>query len=106
MDPLEGDFAFVYRICESDFPEALGGVDGGVHAVSIRATLPGSDLSLTTPAVTFQLECPGEPLDPNPDAVTDTVDGGCSTTAATSPWLVLLVGFGLRRRRRAQTSCQ
>jgi hypothetical protein len=84
----------LFRICHTDDPGVVPGLDGNPHEVSMRATLPGSDVALTTPALSFQLECPAEPDPVEPV----TADGGCSTTTGTSPWLVLLIGLGLRRR--------
>lgn len=87
--------AQVYRTCHSDDPGAATGLAAGTHEVSMRATLPGTDIMLTTAAVTFSLECPGDPEDPS-DTPSD--DGGCSTSGGAGG-IVLLALLGLVRRR-------
>lgn len=87
----------VYRVCHSDDPGAATGLAAGSHEVSMRATLPGTDIVLATAAVTFSLDCPGDPGDPDDGAPSE--DGGCSTSGGAGG-LVLLAALGLARRRR------
>lgn len=87
----------VYRVCHSDDPGAATGLSAGSHEVSMRATLPGTDIVLATAVATFSLECPGDPQDPG-DGSPDE-DGGCSTTGGAGS-AVLLALLGLVRRRR------
>lgn len=85
-----------YRVCSSDDPGAATGLAAGTHQLAMRATLPGTDLVMTTPAVSFRLECPGED---DPQGGMGGANGGCSTTSGAA-WLVLAALGFVRRRRR------
>lgn len=87
----------VYHACQSDDPLAATGVAAGSHEVSMRATLPGTDIVLATAAVTFTPDCSDDPAEPD-DSVPGE-DGGCSATGGAGG-LVLLAALGLVRRRR------
>ena len=103
----------VHAACE---PDPAGhtnpGAAEGSHEVAMRATLPGTDLSLETGPVTVDLRCgtagddDGDTDEPGSDpGGEDDEDGGCSTGGGRchAAGLLALFGAGLmvgRRRRR------
>lgn len=98
----------IYRVCASTDPGAATGVDGSVHEISVRATLPGTTVSVTTPPLTIQLLCSSDPdpMDPDPMTPPDPESsGGCTTTSPASSGLVLIaLALAGRRRRRGSRS--
>ncbi len=93
----------------------------GTHTVYMRATLPGTDLSLQTPPVTVNLTCdntndahipdvigdeagPGNPADGGVPDIILAEEGGCACShsgGAPVGWAILLgLIFGLSRRGR------
>lgn len=92
----------IYRVCATTDQGASPGVDGAMHEVVVRATLPGSTLSLTTAPITIQLACESDPDEPDPMHPPEhESSGGCAATRSGSAALVLLVlaVVALRRRR-------
>ena len=97
-----GGLDLIFRVCYSE-DGGVEGVEGVVHEVTMRATLPGTDLVLTTPPVTIQLECPPERIPPTPDSPEVLDVAGCSTTSAsTMPWWLIALTLGLARRSRSK----
>lgn len=103
---------WLYSICASATEQRPNSnLEEGTHQVEIRATLPGTNLSLVTSAISVTLQCAPTPPPPdagvNPDAsgAYDESGGGCSASRGGSPLgvaLVLaisLIAVGLRRRR-------
>lgn len=88
----------LYALCEE-----YGGVSEGLeeesHEVVMRATVPGTDLSLETEPVAIELDC---------DGGGSAGGGGCAAGGGESkPWVALLVGLLLAagvRRPRAGTA--
>ncbi|MBW2530641.1 MAG: hypothetical protein JRI55_04130 [Deltaproteobacteria bacterium] len=123
LGPFIGHATKVYAVCSCDDPGVLPGVSPGKHQVTFRATVPGADLVLETPALGVRLDCPvsnddlpgpdgglpppasdGGPPPPGSDGGlgNDTVErSGCSVTGSggSELALVLLPLLLLRRRR-------
>lgn len=92
------------------------GLQEGMHEVHVVATLPGSDLELTTTAIDVELRCPtaggddapagGEPPTGNGAEAERESSGGCSVgggqIGGAAGWLTLLAGLLLARRRRTR----
>jgi MYXO-CTERM domain-containing protein len=74
----------LYRICEPDPSAARPGLTAGGHEAAFRATLPGSSITLATPAQAFELMCASPPRRIDNDAA-------CSSTTPASGAFVLFV---------------
>ncbi|MCC7540624.1 MAG: hypothetical protein IT379_30695 [Deltaproteobacteria bacterium] len=120
---LAGPGTIVYRVCDEDW-----GLANGPHTVVMKATLPGSDVSLSSPPLEVTIDCStvdpgprrvdgGLPATPTPptrdDGGVSTIDPramdgeGCTVASVgrgvtTSGWVLVLVGLvaALARRRR------
>jgi hypothetical protein len=114
----------VYTSCKADDGGADKGVTEGTHAVTMRATLPGTTLMLETAPVSITLKCPAPPAGTGGGGggagsggaggegtggsdVQPSQGGGCSMGSAPldgAAWLAsvlaLLVVRGARIRRR------
>ncbi len=103
----------VHAACASDLGQGTSpGADEGSHEVTMRATLPGTDIALETAAVTVDLRCGAggddggdtdDGLDDGVDSADD--DGGCSSVGGGSghAWLLAVLAsaaFLSRARRR------
>ena len=97
----------LYATCAPD-PLVDDDLPGGAHAVVLRATVPGTTIALEA-GTSVDLICPDAP-DAGVDAPWRIVDGdpgvdscaGCASGApGAAPWLLALLGLGLRRRRAA-----
>ncbi len=80
----------VYSVCASEDETVSRGVDVGGHRVTMRATVPGSSISLVSGATTVDLQC----------AVPGGANGCSTSTGTTGPWLLLAFMPLVRRRRR------
>jgi hypothetical protein len=100
----------LYRTCPGSTSDtgASPGLSVGPHAVTVRATIPGTSTTLMSDEITVDMHCPGEPGS-NIDGDDDDDDdgGGCQATRSSSlPWhaLVMLgVAAVVTRRRRRRT---
>jgi hypothetical protein len=109
----------IHAFCDPAYP---GGLALGTHTVMMRATLPGSDIALETPAVNVNLACAPEGAggSSGSDAGTSGTSGtggtpdddgnGCSfaatATSSSSGLVMLLALLGLLRRRSAAASAR
>jgi len=87
----------LFRTCEATDPGASAGLAAGPHTVSVRATIPGTSMTLSTEEITVHMRCPGEPGGTDVDGSM----GGCQTTPSGGPaWFALVVvGMVLRTSR-------
>ena len=97
----------VYTVCSSPDDSLSPGLAPGPHAITMRATLPGSPTTLETAAVTVELACGVTPpddclttpdrCDPDDD---DDDGGGCSAGGSLGAGLGFVLVALLARRRR------
>lgn len=96
----------VHAACESDLGQGTDpGADEGSHQVTMRATLPGTDIALETAAVTVDLRCAAgdDDGDDGPDDGADSADdGGCSSSGGSghAGLLAVLASAAFLSRRR------
>ena len=89
----------LYRICEPSTHTLSPGLAPGSHEVAFRATLPGAQLTLETPADRIEVMCSGEP---QPMQI-DNDAAGCASTTPGSGAFVLVVALLLVHRTRRYT---
>lgn len=95
----------VFRICRTEDTAVYPGVNGGVHQVVFRASLPGTNIAVETVPVAIDLACSPLPPEPEPPPGEDVLpsDGACSTSgSSTFGWLALVFALFLRRQRGSQ----
>jgi MYXO-CTERM domain-containing protein len=94
----------VFTICHRDDLYTYEGLTPGVHLITMRATLPGSNLMVETPPASVQLECPPDAIHADVTEVDEPGSGetgcGCHTSDARSAGSLLLAFLTLLRRRR------
>lgn len=98
----------LYRTCESDDPLASAGLAAGPHTVTVKATIPGTSVVLSSEPLTVALDCPGEaPGDHGGDNAGGGADGGCQAGGSSAPlWFVLgTLGLVARQRRGRLRAC-
>lgn len=107
--------------CDDDWDSQ--GLDPGTYTVEMKATIPGTNVELSTDPIDVTIDCgwaqQAEPIEPSapdagprPDAAgtdaggdagTDANEGGCSVSDGHAPsgtWLIALGGLGLFLARR------
>lgn len=94
----------VYTVCAGEDPYASGGLAPGTHEVTIRVTLPGTELVLDSPPATFVLDCEGLGNPDDPTNPGDPDEGGCSAGGQGS--LLAALALATLRRRKRGTSAQ
>jgi MYXO-CTERM domain-containing protein len=92
--------------CDSAAPDGtFSGVEPGTHEIAMRATLPGTQVMLTSPSIVVDIQCNVACGDGgfggHDDHPHDHFEGGCSTSGGTSGvlGLALLALIGTTRRR-------
>jgi uncharacterized protein (TIGR03382 family) len=89
----------LYRICEPNPDASYPGLAVGGHQVAFRATLPGTSMTIATPAQALELMCTSRPPDEEEE---DGDDGGCATTTpASATFVFALLALLLVRRTRS-----
>ena len=95
----------IYHVCQTEDDGVSLGLDAGPHAVTMRASLPGSTTILTSTVAPATLQCGSVPpatCEADPSTCDEDEAAGCcsATNAPDGSWLLLaLLAFARRRCR-------